>query len=180
MRDVFRRKEVRMKIKSTVKKSKNKWIENHCKTLNQHYGIKSTWDSLKLLKTGLSKTKPSSKRKMKKPDGTLCTSAEENASVFRDHFQQLYDRSSSFDPTVLDSLPQLPVFEGYDFLPSDDEISKATTKLKNSALGESGISSYEWKCLLNNEATYLQLRSMIHHMWNTETIPDEWIEVSYS
>ena len=105
-------------------------------------GTKSAWDALKHLKKGLTVTKPTTTRKMKKPNGTLCTNAKENATVFRDHFEKLYDKTPHFDPTVLDTLEQSPVHTGYDMIPSEEEIVRATSKLKNSAPGESGISSY--------------------------------------
>ena len=89
-------------------------------------------------------TKPTATRKMRKSDGTYCINAQENASVFRDHFETLYNRHPYFDPSVLDSLEQLPVHTGFDIVPSDEEIIRATSKLKNSAPGESGITSYEF------------------------------------
>ena len=67
---------------------------------------------------------------MKKPDGSFCSSPEENAEVFRDHFQQLYNRPSHYDLSVLDSLPQHELVQGCDHVPTNDEIRKATTKLK--------------------------------------------------
>jgi len=39
---------------------------------------------------------------MKRPDGSLCSTSEENAAVFYQHFQQLYNRSVILDLTVLD------------------------------------------------------------------------------
>ena len=164
----------RQALKKAVKTAKNQWIDSHCNTLNKHLGTKSAWDALKSLKKGLTVTKPTATRKMRKSDGTYCINAQENASVFRDHFENLYNRHPYFDPSVLDSLEQLPVHTGYDIVPSDEEIIRATSKLKNSAPGESGITSYEWKSLLQSEITFNILRDIIHHIWNTETIPDEW------
>ena len=164
----------RQALKKEVKLSKNRWIESHCNILNKHSGTKGAWDALKTIKKGLSMTKPTAMRKMKKADGSICSNAKENASVFRDHFEKLYDKQPTFDPTVLDTLPQTPVHTGYDHLPSDEEIVKATSKLKNSAPGESGISSYEWKSLLKNSDTFILLKNVIHHIWINETIPDEW------
>ena len=47
--------------------------------------------------------------KAEKSRGSLATTPEENASVFADAFSQLYGREASFDPSVLDDLPQRPV-----------------------------------------------------------------------
>ena len=129
------------RTQSNDKNCKNQWIEKLCDTIDRHEGTKKAWDSLKTLKSGLSKTIPSATKQMKKPDGSHCSSAEENAEVFRHHFQQLYNRPSHFDLTVLDSLPQHEIVQGCDHVPTNEEINKATLKLKkNTAPGESGIS----------------------------------------
>ena len=49
-------------------------------------------------------------------------------------FEQSVSRQPHFDDSVLDDLPQHPIFEGCDNLPTEKEIIDATRKL-----GESGI-----------------------------------------
>ena len=44
------------------------------------------------LNGGLLKTKSSSSKQMKRPDGSLCQTAKENSEVFCYHFRTLYDR----------------------------------------------------------------------------------------
>ena len=55
------------------------------------------WDALKKLKAGLMKTRPAPPLKMKKADGTRCTTPEQNADVFKCHFEKLYGRRGMFD-----------------------------------------------------------------------------------
>ena len=74
---------------------------------------------------------------MTKSDGTKCTNANENAEVFREHFQKLFGRTPVFDPTVLDLLDSHPIHEGLDHPPTDLEIINATRNLKNNSPGES-------------------------------------------
>ena len=83
----------------------------------------------KTLKGGLSKTKPSSSKKMKHPNGFLCQTPKEISEVFCDHFQALYGRQPHFDESVLDDLPPQPIFEGCDLLPTDKKIIDATHRL---------------------------------------------------
>ena len=42
---------------------------------------------------------------MRKPDGDLATNDAENLSVLAPFYEKLYNRSSSYDPTVIDELP---------------------------------------------------------------------------
>ena len=62
--------------------------ESHYHILNSHERIKKAWDSLKLLKSSLSKTTPSVVKQLKKADGSLCP-MEEKATLFYQHFKQL-------------------------------------------------------------------------------------------
>ena len=134
-----RRQFVRQKLKTAMKDAKNKWIKDQCELLNPQFGTKHAWASLKYLKAGLSKTKPTTTKQMKHPDVTICKTPEENATVFYNHFKTLYGRSSTFDDTVFDMLPQNPIVEGCDHVPNDEEIRLATLRLKNKAPGDSGI-----------------------------------------
>ena len=133
-----------------ITKSKNDWILNHCVTLNRHHGTKPAWESLKALKHGLSKPKPSVSRQMKKPDGTLCSTPQENATVFYEHFNHLYNKEPNFDASILDSIPHHDIVQGCDHDPTDDEIRKAIQKLKNTSPGNSGIQPQKWKCLIDH------------------------------
>ena len=68
--------------------------------------------------------------KMRKPDGSLAASPEENATVYADHFKQLYGRVPTFDPSVLELVPQREVASGLDGLPTDAELHTALGRLR--------------------------------------------------
>ena len=51
-------------------------------TEHKHWN-KSAWDAINTLKGGLSKTKPSSSKQMKRPDGSLCRTPKENSEDLR-------------------------------------------------------------------------------------------------
>ena len=139
----------RKALKQALYIAKNSWISTQCNLLNNHFGTKAAWDALSKLKSGLSKTRPSAVKQMKKPDGSTCQTPEENAEVFRAHFETLYGRTPDFDCSVLDMLQQQEVVNGCDEMPSDDEIrTAATQKLRDSGPGDSGLCAQAWKCLL--------------------------------
>ena len=110
---------------------------------------------------------------MQREDGTLATTPEENAEVFVKHFDKLYNRHPKFDDTVLDLLNQHPIAADCDHPPTDEEIQKAISALKN-APGDSGICPPIWKALAGNEETFNLLRQIIFHFWETEVTPEEW------
>ena len=168
----------RKSLKSAVSHAKNAWISKQCSTLSNanatHGGTKVAWDTVGRLCNGLSKTRPASIKAMKKPDGTTCTSPEENADVFRVHFGNLYGRVPVYDHTVLNLLQQLPIVNGCDHIPSDEEIKAATLKLRESAPGNSGHCSPVWKCLLHSVETFSFLKRFVVAFWENEEVPVEW------
>ena len=85
---------------------------------------------------------------MKRPDGSVSTTPEENADVFKAHFGELFGRDLACDPTVLDLLEQQTVREGLDNHPTDEEIYKAMSMLRNTAPGDSSLRAQASKCLL--------------------------------
>ena len=168
----------RKELSCATTAAKNNWILSKINTLNRadasKKGTKICWDAINSLKQGLSKPRQINEKMMTKNDGSKCKSAEENAEVFKIHFEQLYDREPTFDPTVLDLLDQHPVMEGIDHCPTNDEIRKAVNRLKNKAPGESGLTSQMFKCLTEDEITFDLLTTVITELWNTESPPAEW------
>ena len=167
----------RKAIKSAVLIAKNRWIKSKHNDLNSRSaitGTKGCWDALKQLRNGLSKTRPSSEKTMKKEDGTLCETAEENAEVFRSHFEKLYGQPPVYDRSVIDLIPQRPVVSGLDHPPDDEELITSISLLKDNAPGDSGIPAKVWKTLSEYEETFDVLKFIILDFWETELTPSEW------
>lgn len=168
----------RKQLSSATMLAKDKWIASKTNNLNHadasKKGTKICWDSIKSLKQGLTKPKQINEKMMTKPDGSKCKSAEENAEVFKVHFEQLYNRQPTFNPDALDLLDQHPVRKGIDHLPTDEEIKKAVSRLKNNAPGESGLTSQMFKSIVEDIETFTLLRNVVTELWNTETPPSEW------
>lgn len=165
---------LRTKLKVAVRNAKNKWIMHISLSTNISIGTKTAWDNVKLLKKGLSKVKPVTQKQMKKPDGSLCKTPEENATVFNHHFEKLYGNQVNYEETVLDLLAQRPIFEKCDGIPTDEEIRIAISKLKNKAPGESGVMTQSWKSLVDSPEIFQILKSIITDFWTTETVPKQW------
>ena len=75
---------------------------------------------------------------MYKKDGTKCQSPEDNAEVFKKHFE-IYNKPSNFDPSILDHLEDSPIDDPLGFTPSIEEVRSAINHLKNNSPGESGL-----------------------------------------
>ena len=165
----------RKAVKCAVAKAKSDWIMKHCNTMNEAgvHGTKQSWDAVNMLRSGLSKSRPSANRMMTKEDGTKCSSPEENAEVFRSHFERLYGRADSIDATILNLLEQHKVAQDCVHIPTDKEIIVAVRKLKN-APGESGITPQVWQAVIKCKDTFAILKLCIREFWENEVTPNEW------
>ena len=130
----------RSKLQSVERRCKSDYIVGKCKLINDGIrgtGGKTAWDTIKLLKNGgLAPARRQAAVKMKKSDGSRADSAEENATVFADHFETLYGRTPVFKWEVLDTISLQPTATGLDHLPSDIEVRSALAKLNNTSPGD--------------------------------------------
>ena len=91
---------------------------------------------------------------MKLPDGTFASSAEENAEVFAQHFEKLYNSvASNYDETILSNLPLRAATQGLDHAPTKLEMHEAIGKLHDSAPGASGLRASAWKALAGYDSS---------------------------
>jgi hypothetical protein len=89
---------------------------------------------------------------MRKPDGTLAENEHENAQVFLKHFEKVANlkEESSFDPTIIQEIDQLPtVNELLDLPPTRKELGIAlSNKMQyEKAPGKNGIPTEAFKTL---------------------------------
>ena len=175
---VARYREARSRVQLEIRNAKSDWILGKCTAINDGIcgatGSAAAWATVKVLKAGLAPPRRAPPAKMKKADGSLADTPEENASVFADAFSQLYGREASFDPSVLDDLPQRPVAVGLDHVPTDDEIRLATSKLHATAPGPSGLHARLWQALVSTSDGFGFVRNLVQHFWETEELPEGW------
>ena len=88
----------RNELKTAISRAKSTWINNFCNKVNKsnalNRGTKTFWDSIKLLKREIQKSPPQKQTMMQKEDGSKkdVLLPEENAKVFRHHFEKIYNR----------------------------------------------------------------------------------------
>ena len=87
---------------------------------------------------------------MKKEDGSKCQSNEENAEVFHKHFEKLYNRTPTFDPSVIDLLEQHPLAITGGRVLADGKIQKTIKSLKNKV--NLNVKKWPWESLNNDHS----------------------------
>jgi hypothetical protein len=69
---------------------------------------------------------------------------KENLKIACDHFKKVYSRGSSFDPSIVDNIPQRPELIVFNQLPSIKELNEAIKGVASlTALGESDLSQWQ-------------------------------------
>ena len=141
-------------LQCAIEQAKSAWIFKH-QLGRVNVGIcgasgsKAAWTAIKTLKRGLGPSKRPPPARMKLPDGTFASSAEENAEVFVKYFEKLYNSAgeSIYDEIILPNLPLRATAQGLDHTPSKLEMLEAIGKLHDSAPGASGLRASAWKAL---------------------------------
>ena len=94
-------------VQCAIRKAKSDWIFKQLGRVNDGIcgasGSKAAWTAIKTLKRGLgpSKRPPAARMKMKLPDGTFASSAEENAEVFAKHLEKRYNMNRYSDESTI-------------------------------------------------------------------------------
>ena len=168
----------RATLQRALRRAQSDWVMTTCAPVNDSIvgasGGAVAWESIKKLRAGLGPSTRPVQPKMQKADGTRASTPEENAAVFKSSFEKLYGRAASFDPSVLDSLPQLLTAPDLDHIPTDIEIRTAVRRLNNTAPGESGVPAPLFKALISTGAGFDVVRSMVTRFWESGDVESEW------
>eukprot|EP00966_Prymnesium_polylepis_P183678 4256858-Prymnesium_polylepis.1 len=92
---------------------------------------------------------------MRKPDGSLAATPEENAAVVGTHFEKLYGRTPIFDESMPELLKQRDVADGLDHPPTPAETRCALGRLRDSGPGDSGLPARFWKACGSTDESFL-------------------------
>ena len=96
---------------------------------------------------------------MKKADGTMAKTDQENADVMFKHFEQVTNRQelSSYDPSILDEIPTRPTQSAMDTTPTTKEIQQALRKMQyEKSPGTNGIPTEAFKCLTGTNYQFFE------------------------
>ena len=174
----LRLKHARAELQRGLRRAQSDWVLATCAPVNDGLvGMRGTgpaWAGIKVLKAGLAPSARPPQPMMRKADGSRASTPEENATIFAEHFESLYGREASFDPTVLDTLAQRDVVGDLDGAPSDAEIRSAVGRLRNTAPGESGVTAQLWTALISTSVGFDLVRAMVLNFWETGEVSTEW------
>ena len=169
-------REERRAAKEEIRKAKEKWQEKKATEVHQmRYDPKNAWKAVRELQEGISQhhVKPTI-MKMRKENGELARTDEENAEVMGPHFGRVCNNRRPTQAGIAQEIDPHEVEEVMATPPNIEEINAAIEKLKNGkSAGENGLTPKALKALdgeLRNTLT-----KIIADFWeNEETDYEEW------
>jgi hypothetical protein len=169
-------------MQHTVATAKEAWWTKHVANVNAIRSSATAWGYVKMLRAGLKKARKGSTQAMRwnvsaeHPARELGGgSAEMSATIFHDHFKQLYGRAPSGKMEVLKHIPKQRVFPELDHEPTDEEILKAVLGLNFSGPGDSGVAAAEWKTLMADDECSEFVFAYVRRFWRSKVNPELWI-----
>jgi hypothetical protein len=117
---------------------------------------------------------------MKKPDGNFAINDNENAEVFKNHFEKLYNMDCSYDHNILQEIPTMETKQPLAKQFTEREIKQALKKMKyEKSPGPNGIPTEAFKNLEGK--TFTKFMEILNQYWNDDNyeIP-EWQELGFS
>ena len=112
---------------------------------------KECWEHIRLLQRGRSRTTKKINLKLRKPDGSLCATPEENAEVFEPYLNETFSKVASYDKIAIELMRQRnrEPWKWLDNKPTREELCDAIRKMKNGkSAGDTKIPAEFFKALM--------------------------------
>lgn len=171
----------RAKVQREVRWAKQSWLEERLLRIEGHktdgapINPADAWKAMDEIERGLGELNAPTSVPLRDSEGHLATTPKENLEILRKHFYGVFNRTSTYDPSVIDSLEQRDTIEEIGRIPDFDEIRKIFSCAKsNKAAGLSGSFIEQYKVALADDDVCERVRDAIAEVWDTGVIPKEW------
>jgi hypothetical protein len=136
------------------------------------------WTAIKMLRQGKSVTKKLSPMTLRKPNGGLCESPQENADVMKANLKEIFSKPGTFDPAAINEVKQRDKrpWTWFDNSPESAEIAKALAHLGNNKSGGDGKCPAEYfKALHTDPEASQYIKDIIDFYWKSGSWPGGYV-----
>lgn len=174
----------RAKVQCEVRSAKRRWIQDRLMRIEDHdhggapINPADAWRAMEELERGLGELAPPSSVPLRNSEGVLATTPSENLEIFLKHFHGVFNRTSTYDRTVLEELEQRETMDSIGRTPSLAEVREIFSCAKNNkAAGLSGTFIELYKSGIADDAEICaRVHSAIAKVWESGEIPEHWKE----
>lgn len=169
----------RRDVKRTVEKAKDEWRQSFLSAANNESnlqnGYRDHWKAVNALRRGLERPERPKSLRLRKPDGKSSATDLETLEILRDRFESDFNRPSTFDPTVLAQLPQVPVFARLAHCPSEEDVATVFSKSVKPGTSALGLQPEAFRILRECPKTMKMLFGFVCDFWASGVVFDEWL-----
>ena len=162
--------ELKRETQRTLRQLRDQWWEaraNHLQNLADNNDKRFYGELKKIIGPTYMCSTP-----LRHEDGQLLTSKTEILDRWKRHFASLLNRDTTIAPSFLDALPQQPLHQDMEEIPTHDEIDCAIKSLKlGKAAGPDGLAAEFYQ--RGGDVFFEEVVKVIHCIWDTEEIPQE-------
>jgi exonuclease III len=175
-------KEARSLVKKVVRDAERTWYKDKIDGINM-FGPKSgtpmhpgrAWEAIKSMRKGKSVTKKIAPMALRKPDGEICSTPEENANVMKDYLSTVFSKTGTYDLSAVAAVRQRDPRKRLWMAkpPTDMETTTAIKKLGNEKSGYDNKCPIEYyKALEQDKEARGYIRTLLDDYWKTGSYPD--------
>ena len=171
-------KAARKVVKREVRIAENNWLSCLVEIINgkELRDPKAIWTAIKQIRNGKAVTQELHPMKLKKQDGSLCETPEENIEVMAANLNSTFNKTGQFDPEVIKLVRQRDPtpFAWMRNKPADSEYTAAIKRLQNDKSGaDAKIPAEYYKVLEKDPETRTYIRTLIDNFWTTGSYQGE-------
>ena len=174
-------KRARANVQREVREAKRLWLEDRLERIEglEQNGAPinpaDAWKAMDEIERGLGELRAPTSVPLRDSEGRLATTPEENLKILRKHFFKVFNRESTYDRTVIDTLEQRDTLDHIGREPDVDEIRNIFNCAKsNKAAGLSGSFIEEYKVAMTDECVCKRVHAAIVEVWRSAEIPEAW------
>ena len=176
-------KRARARVQIEVRRAKQVWLEERLLRIEGHgdggapINPADAWKAMDEIERGLGELNAPTTVPLRDREGELATTPQQNLEILRDHFFGVFNRTSTYDRSVIDTVKQRDTIEEIGRTPSFAEIRSIFNCAKsNKAAGLSGSFIELYKTALLDDEVCGRVRDAIATVWKTGDIPEHWKE----
>ena len=177
-------RDTRKQVKQAMWEAHNKWLMKQVEDSNMSFlpggrrgnSQQALWHFVRKLNRGTGKWKGWNFNNIQNKNGVLGSSPAENADNLKEYYEDLFANQTADVEQAkkwYGLMEKIPTNRKWNE-PTEQELKEAIREVKNTAPGNSGVTSAVWKALIENKKmTKIMLKTMTE-CWKTETVPEDW------
>ena len=168
---------IRACVQQRLREMQDTWLKDKAEEIQGYadrHDTKRFYDSLKEL---YGPTSSSSTPLLSADGSTIITEQEQLLERWAEHFCNILNRPSSISEDAINNLPQVPINESLDLLPSTEDVRRAVNQLSDGkAPGKDAIPAEIFK--LGGEALLGKLTELFQSIWKIKRLPQDFKDAS--